>query len=38
MRITTVNAPRRVEAAVQMNHSFAASTFMQIINVLSDDG
>jgi hypothetical protein len=37
MRIAAVDAPRRVEAPVEMNHFLAASTLMQIINVLSDD-
>lgn len=37
MRIAAVDAPRRVKAPVEVNHSLAASTLMQIINVLSDD-
>jgi hypothetical protein len=37
MRIAAVDAPRRVETPVEMNHFLAASTLMQIINVLSDD-
>jgi len=38
MRKTTIDAPGRVQAAMQVNHILAAGSFMKVINILGHHG